>query len=67
MPAMKLPDKGPPRGEAHANAKLTTREVRRMRRLHGEGYGYDRLSTIFGVSKPTVQRVILRRTWAHVA
>ena len=62
-----LSSQGPPRGEAHSNSKLNEKKVRRMRALHLKGFGYDRLAKEFGVSKPTVQRVILRRTWAHVS
>lgn len=55
-----------PRGETHPNAKLTESLVKAIRRLHAAGTGYDRLAARFGVNKITIQRVVLRRSWAHV-
>lgn len=58
---------GPPRGEAHVNAKLTEEQVRAIRKAHADGFGYTRLARMFGISKACAARVCLRRTWAHVA
>ena len=54
------------RGADHPNSKLTAAKVRRIRRMHSEGIGYDRLAARFGVNKVTIQRVVLRRSWAHL-
>lgn len=54
------------RGEGHVNAKLTDFDVISIRSEHAKGIGYDRLARRFGVSKCAIQRIVLRRSWAHV-
>lgn len=66
MDTKPLSAQGPPRGEAHVNSKLTEELVRRIRSLHAEGYGYDRIAQAIGISKPTVQKIVKRKLWAHV-
>jgi len=57
-----------PRGEANARAKLTAAEVTEMRALYAAGgITQKALGQRFGVSKPTVQSIMHRRSWAHVA
>ena len=56
-----------PRGEQHANAKLTTEQVQEIRRLSLAGdYSYHNLSAMFQVSKRTIQFVVKGQTWAHI-
>lgn len=50
------------RGEHHANAKLTTKDVRRIRR----GGSTTAFMRELGVSKATILRVKKRSTWMHV-
>lgn len=57
---------GPPRGEAHVNAKLNEGLVRKIRQLHDQGFGYGRIATALSVSRATIERVIKRKAWAHV-
>lgn len=55
------------RGESHHRAKLTEAMVHEVRRLHAEGVGGCRtLARRFGVTKHTVQSIVLRETWKHV-
>lgn len=58
---------GPPRGEAHVNAKLTEDDVRAMRAEHAAGVGYVRLARKYKISKACAARACLRLSWAHVA
>jgi len=54
-------------GEQSPQHKLTTADVLEMRRLHGEGNTSTRaLASMFGVSQPTVCRVVKRIKWRHV-
>lgn len=55
------------RGPKQHLARLTTLQVCALRILHESGdYSYRRLSTMFGISEPTVAQVITRRSWKHV-
>lgn len=55
------------RGEQAYKSKLTTEQVLEMRRLHSEeGWGYERLRKHFGVSFGVAQRIINRKSWAHI-
>lgn len=52
-------------GVRNSQAKLTEEDVKEIRRLskhvvHGE------LATMFGVTRPTITRVVLRTNWKHV-
>jgi len=58
--------RGVPRGEAHGNSKLDEATVVEIRRLHADGYGYTRIARAAGVSPSQVQRIVKRRSWAHV-
>jgi hypothetical protein len=55
-----------PRGEAHGGAKITTEQVREIRRLAAEGYNSAKLAPIYGLSKAGIQFIVRRRTWKHV-
>lgn len=54
-------------GSSVANAKLTEDDVRKMRALHMDGFGEDRLSKMFKVARSTARDVIKRRRWRHVS
>ncbi len=45
-------------GEDHQNARLTNAEVDRIRALHEQGIGYQRLAYMFEVSKSTIAMII---------
>lgn len=55
------------RGERHAGARLTTDDVRTIRRRYAaEPVSMARLAREYGVSTGHVQRIIERHVWAHV-
>lgn len=54
-------------GDLHANAKLTSDDVRRIRQRHAEGgVTYRMLATEFGVSKENIGFIIRRVHWRSV-
>lgn len=54
------------RGEAHANAKLTTVQVLEIRRLRSEGVLSRALAQKYGISKRCINDIIARDTWKHL-
>lgn len=56
------------RGDESPNSKVTTEVVREIRRLveAGEASQYE-LAERFGIKQPTVNCIVKRRTWKHVA
>lgn len=51
----------------HHRAKLTAKQVRKIRTLYQSGrYSHRSLSLVFGVSTATISQVIHRDTWRHV-
>lgn len=59
--------KQPKRGEESGAAKLTESEVQEIRRLYATGIVQTELARRFHVGQNTISRIILRKTWAHVA
>lgn len=56
-----------PRGESHWNNRgLTAEKVREMRHLHREGARYCDLARRYGLTRPHVRDICLRKLWAHV-
>ena len=55
------------RGERIAQAKLTDKAVRDMRRLNAAGISQERLGRLYGVHPSTVCRIVRRKRWGHVA
>lgn len=53
-------------GEKVVQAKLSPNQVRRIRKLHGPGMGYIRLSHKFGVSASQIHHIIKRISWKHI-
>lgn len=57
-------------GERHPNAKLTARDVRRMRRMwpdwRRQGLTQAELGEVFGVSDSVVSRIVNGAAWRHV-
>ena len=54
------------RGEAVFGARLNADSVRKMRELFASGISAYRLARDFGVDNSTANRVVKRRTWAHI-
>ncbi len=55
-----------PVGSAKKLAKLTEAVVRECRRRFAAGEQQDVLAAEFGVSKPTMHKAIIGKTWQHV-
>ena len=55
-----------PRGEGHANAKLTDAGVRDIRARHAAGTTASALAREYGVSIPVVAGIVHRTGWQHV-
>lgn len=55
------------RGSANGVAKFTEEQVREIRDLHARGIGTYRLAKMYGVYLTTIQRMVRRETWKHVA
>jgi hypothetical protein len=55
------------RGEAHGFSKLTTADVIEARRLRAAGMSNPAVAKRFNVAIPTIQDLVARRTWKHVA
>lgn len=54
-------------GEAHCKAKLTSDKVIAIRTAHAEGASIHALSRQYGVSCPSIKRIIRRTGWKHIA
>lgn len=54
-----------PKGSKHANAKLVEKQVVEIKRL-GDSVTRASLSRQFGVSVPTIQRILRGEAWRHV-
>lgn len=53
------------RGERSGQSKLTSRQVRTIRRLYATGgYTQEELAEMNGVSQSTISLVVLRKVWA---
>lgn len=58
----------PAKGDDHCRAKLTEVKVREIRRRwDGGDVSQQALAVEFGVKQPTIQNVVARTTWKHVA
>ena len=55
--------RGQPKGEAHTNAKLTTKEVQMIRRLYEKGLTQMALAEKFGVSQRTISLIVRKETY----
>lgn len=65
MRFVKINEHGLPVGEDHHNAKLTDREVDRLREMHEAGYSYRQLAEMFELSKSSVRDIIKCRRRAQ--
>lgn len=54
------------KGSKNGNAKLTEKQVRRMRNERLAGKSYATLQAIYGVSRATVWRALSGTNWGHV-
>jgi len=54
------------RGERSGSAKLTTAQVKRIRKSYTAGATVRELAKGYGVSKSTISRIVNRVNWGHV-
>ena len=55
------------KGDQHCHAKLTTADVREIRRSYSMGEASQRIiATRFGVNQSNISCVVSRKTWAHI-
>jgi len=54
------------RGSAHWQAKLTEKDIPRIRELRASGGSILRLARAYGVTPPTIRNVLTGVTWKHV-
>ena len=54
------------KGEQNGRAKLTTENVKEIRRLYETGLSQTRLGEMFGVCQTVVSKIVLRKSWEHV-
>lgn len=52
-----------PKGEKHANAKLTNAEVKKIRRLYRNGYSQVKLAKEYGVSQRAISLIVRGETY----
>lgn len=50
-------------GEKNNNAKLTSKQVARVRQLHRKGYTSTRIAKIMGVEASTIRKITTRASW----
>lgn len=55
-----------PRGEDHPNTKLTTKKVKRIRKLYKQGMMQKRISKLFDTKQDTVSDIVNFKTWKHI-
>lgn len=56
-----------PKGEAHADAKLTAQHVRQIRRRYAAGrITYRALAAEYGVAHSSIGGIVRRETWKHI-
>lgn len=53
-------------GEDHPGAKLTEKDVIRIRRMASKGYALVDLAVAFGIGSYYVKRIVERKVWRHV-
>ena len=54
------------RGEGHPNAKLTKKEVLRIRYLRAKGHSLLDLADTFDVHPSYISAIARRETWRHI-
>lgn len=55
-----------PKGEGHGMSKLNAAQVREIRRLRELGFTTYAIAEKFGVTRPNIGSILLRKTWNHV-
>ena len=55
------------KGELNNKAKVGEAQVREIRELYSQGWRQVQLAARFGIDQTSVSRIVLRKSWAHVA
>lgn len=55
-----------PHGETSFHARLTERDVRRVRARYAAGESQQRIAREYGVSQRAISAIVLRQSWRHV-
>jgi hypothetical protein len=55
-----------PKGETHGRARLTTQDVKEIRRLYGQGVGRQEIAKRYNIAAVYVNSIVARRAWKHV-
>jgi hypothetical protein len=55
-----------PRGEKHANSKLTEDDVREIRILRGFGFTFKELGNMYGICRQLATDIVYMKRWKHV-
>lgn len=53
-------------GERNHKARLTAKDVKRIRELHAQGVSETALAKIFHVSQAHISTIVLRKQWCHI-
>jgi len=53
-------------GVNHGRAKLTEKDVLKIREMHGKGYTTYKLAKIFKVSQALISYITIRKYWKHI-
>lgn len=53
------------KGERHHNARLTSRDVRKIRQMRGK-VSQSKIAAMFGITQPTVSDIIRGKKWSHI-
>lgn len=53
-------------GEKHHRSKLTAEQVKRIRQLHGDGFGSTTIGRMYGIARQHVQYIVRRKIWKSV-
>ena len=54
------------RGEKSPLTTLTDEKVLSIRAMYANGRSYNQVAAAFGISKPTVWKIVKRRSWSHL-
>lgn len=55
----------PSHGEANGRARLTSRDVQRIREMRDRGFSFAKIGAAFGVSATHTRRIVCRLAWGH--
>ncbi len=54
------------RGESHPRSKLTSEQVKQIRKLAKQGFSTNVIARNFKVSTVNVEEIVKRKTWTHI-